>query len=239
MKLFSLIRFASIALVGGSLFAQSEPAPQGDAAVRDSLNVQKARNEHVAGRGKKAFYTRTFDLSDLPHYVPEGNVSGTIRMWGLNYIKDGNLTDYWEKGFAKFHPGVNFDYHLTTAYTAVSGLVAGLADIGPCRKLEFGETEEFERVFNYHPSEITFATGSYDVPGWNNSFGIFVNKANPIAKLTKKQLDRIFGAARDGGWVGTEWHPRIRPRSRRKHPHVGPVGPEGRMGGQADPRLRT
>src|SRR5580698_3968757 len=104
MKLVALLRLAAIALTTGGLFAQPEPASQGDAAVRDSLNVQKARSEHVVGRGKKAFYTRTFDLSDLPHFVPEGDVTGTIRMWGLNYIKDGNLTDYWEKGFAKFHP---------------------------------------------------------------------------------------------------------------------------------------
>ena len=186
------------------LFAQDEGGP---AAVRDSLNVQKARGEHVVGRGKRAFYSRTFDLSDLPSYAPREAVTGTIRMWGLNYIKDSNLTDYWEAGFKALHPGVSFEYHLTTAYTAVSGLVAGLADLGPCRKFTFGETEEFERVFNCHPTEITFATGSYNVPGWNNAFGIFVNRSNPLQHLTKQQLDGIFGSVRDGGWIGTEWHP--------------------------------
>ncbi len=206
----SLLRLALLAVALSApavLGAESASAPASDGALRDSMNVQKARSEHVVGRGKKAFYTRTFDLSGLPEYQPQTPVTGTIRMWGLNYIKDGNLTDYWEKGFRKFHPGVTFDYHLTTAWTAVSGLVTGLADIGPCRKFTFGETEEFERVFNHHPSEITFATGSYNVPGWNNAFGIFVNQANPIAHLSKTQLDRVFGAARDGGWIGTEWHP--------------------------------
>ena len=45
------------------------------------------------------------------------------------------------------------------------------------------------------------------MPGWNNAFGIFVNRANPITRLTVDQLDGIFGSVRDGGWVGTEWHP--------------------------------
>jgi len=204
-KLF-LLPAAAMLLAGLAAAAQTadEPAP---AAIRDSLNVQKARNEHVAGRGKRAYYTNRFDLDDLPHYVPEQDVSGEIRMWGLNYLKDGMLADFWEEGFHKYHPGVTFSYHLTTAFTAISGLVTGQADLGPCRRITFAETEEFERTFNYHPTEITFATGSYDVPGWNNAFGIFVNRANPTAHLTMKQLDGIFGSIRDGGWVGTEWHP--------------------------------
>jgi phosphate transport system substrate-binding protein len=205
-RIFFLSAGAALLAAGLPALAQT-PGETAPAAIRDSLNVQKARGEHVAGRGKRAYYTTKFDLSDLPPYAPGPQVSGNIRMWGLNYLKDGLLADYWEAGFQKFHPGVTFEYHLTTAYTAASGLVAGLADLGPCRKFTFGETEEFERVFNYHPTEITFATGSYNVPGWNNAFGIFVNRANPIAQLTIAQLDGIFGSVRDGGWVGTEWHP--------------------------------
>jgi phosphate transport system substrate-binding protein len=60
---------------------------------------------------------------------------------------------------------------------------------------------------NADPIEIEYATGSYDVPGWSPAFGIFVNKANPIAKLNVAQLEAIFGAERTGAWEGTSWHP--------------------------------
>jgi phosphate transport system substrate-binding protein len=36
---------------------------------------------------------------------------------------------------------------------------------------------------------------------------IVLNKNNPLTRLTVKQLDGIFGAERNGGWVGTTWHP--------------------------------
>jgi phosphate transport system substrate-binding protein len=41
----------------------------------------------------------------------------------------------------------------------------------------------------------------------NTPYAILVHKDNPIKGLTLQQLDGIFGAERDGGWVGTTWHP--------------------------------
>ena len=55
--------------------------------------------------------------------------------------------------------------------------------------------------------EITAFTGSYDVAGWENSTVILINEENPITGLTLDQLDGIFGAARDGGWAGTNFRP--------------------------------
>ncbi len=174
---------------------------------RDSLEVQKARNQHVLSRAKKVYYTHKWNLDDLPQYEPQQDVSGTIREWGDNYFGDSNLNDYWEQGFHKFHPQVNFEYHLKTTLTAIPGLVTGVADLAPSRRITFSDTLAFERVFEYEPLEIVVANGSLDVPGWSNALGIFVNKANPISKLSLKQLDAIFGAERSGGWVGTSWHP--------------------------------
>jgi phosphate transport system substrate-binding protein len=128
-------------------------------------------------------------------------------MWGSNYIADGNLGKYWEEAFHKFHPGVKFDYHLKTTVAAVPSLVFGVSDVGVGRKLTFHELLLFQRYFDRDPVEISVATGSYDVPGWNPAFGIVVHKDNPLTQLTMEQLDGIFGAERLGGWEGTSWHP--------------------------------
>jgi phosphate transport system substrate-binding protein len=180
-----------------------------DDARRDSIEVQKARNKHVQERGKKTFYTRKFDLHDLPSYKPEQQITGTIRIWGLNYLRDANLADYWEAGFRKYHPNVKFAWDLSSAMSSTSALVTGVGDIGANRGLTFTEILQFERKFNYSPLELDMVTGSFDVPGWANAIGIFVNKENPLSKLTIKQLDGIFGAARTGGWIGTSWNPQF------------------------------
>jgi phosphate transport system substrate-binding protein len=186
---------------------QAQPAPSTQQQVSEGLKLQAGRAERVVSRGKKAYYTRPFDLGGLPAYEPAQRVTGTIRMWGSNYLKDGNLADYWDASFRKFHPGLTFEYQLKTSLAAVPALVTGVADLGPNRKITFAETLLYERYFNRDPLEIVFATGSFDVPGWQPAYGIIVHKNNPIADLTMGQLDGIFGAARRGGWSGTSWHP--------------------------------
>jgi phosphate transport system substrate-binding protein len=128
-------------------------------------------------------------------------------MWGSNYIVDGNVGSYWEEGFRKFHPDVNFDFHMKTTVAAVPSLVFGVGDIGVGRKITFAELLLYQRYNDRDPLEITAATGSYDVTGWQPGYGIVVNKDNPIARLSMEQLDGIFGSERLGGWEGTSWHP--------------------------------
>jgi phosphate transport system substrate-binding protein len=65
----------------------------------------------------------------------------------------------------------------------------------------------YQRIMGFNPVEITAVTGSYDVPGWENSTVILVNNDNPLKGITMDQLDRVFGAARDGGWAGTNFRP--------------------------------
>jgi phosphate transport system substrate-binding protein len=65
----------------------------------------------------------------------------------------------------------------------------------------------FERYKDRPPVEVELATGSYDVPGWQPGYGIVVHKDNPLARVTMKELDGIFGSERLGGWEGTSWRP--------------------------------
>jgi phosphate transport system substrate-binding protein len=178
---------------------------------RDALDVQKARAQHVTSRAGKVYYTRKFDLSDLPQYRPEQQASGTIRMWGSNYIADSPLMQYWEEGFHKYQPNIQFDTaNLKSSFLGSAGLYTGLADISAeGRAFNWFDLMAYERVMNRDPVDVAMATGSYDVTGWTFAFAIFVNKANPISKLTLEQLDRVFGSQRSGAWVKTTWHPEL------------------------------
>src|SRR6516162_3030386 len=77
----------------------------------EGLDLQHARDKFVQQKAKKVFYTKRWDLSDLPSYQPRQKVKGTLRIWGSNYITDGNVGSYWEEGFRKFQPDVRIDFH--------------------------------------------------------------------------------------------------------------------------------
>jgi phosphate transport system substrate-binding protein len=173
----------------------------------EGLDMQAARAKMMSARGSKVAYTKQWDLSGLPKYQPKQKVSGTIRMWGSNYITDGFLGGYWEAAFKKYHPDVKFDFRMKTTLAAVPSLIFGVSDLGIGRKITFAEQELFERYTDRGPIEIELATGSYDVPGWQPGYGVVVHKDNPLTKISMEQLDGIFGSERAGGWEGTSWRP--------------------------------
>ncbi len=198
-------RLILLAVCPALLLAQA-PAKRGSTG----LEMQAARAEGLTLKGKKAYYpANQWELSDLPAYAPKEQITGIIRLWGSNYIVDGNLGEYWEKAFQKFHPGVKFEYHMLTTRAAVPSLVFGVADLGIGRKIKTEELQLYQRYKNRDPLEIVVATGSYNVTGWNPGFGLVVHKSNPLTKITLEQLDGVFGAERLGGWVGTDWHPEM------------------------------
>ena len=152
-------------------------------------------------------YTRTFDLSGLPEYVPEGHPTGTLRICGNNYIGDSPLGGWWKEAFEKVQPGIKIDYNLQTAAVAISCLAQGLADIGITHEPSFYDYLTYQRLRGRPPTGIDILTGSYDVVGWQNNIVIVVNKANPLSHISLPQLDGVFGSERAGGWVGQIWHP--------------------------------
>jgi phosphate transport system substrate-binding protein len=193
-------------LAAGPSLAEPASASRGKVST-EGLDMQAARARMMTKRGRTVAYTRQWDLSGLPHYMPARRVSGVIRLGGSNYITDGMLGGYWEKAFLRYHPKARFDFRMRTAFAAVPALALGVSDIGISRKVSFAELELFERYTDRNPVEITVATGSYDVPGWNPAFGIVVNRENPLSQVSIDQLDGVFGAERSGGWDGTSWRP--------------------------------
>jgi phosphate transport system substrate-binding protein len=144
-----------------------------------------------------------FDLSALPDYQPTRQVTGTIRNYGFGM---GGLLALWEADFQKLQPNVRFDDHLPTSDAAIPALVTGVADLGPDGgEPIITETLSFFETHGHHPTAITIASGAYDVEGHSNGPVVYVNRDNPISRLTLQQLDGIFGAERTGGLDGFKW----------------------------------
>ncbi len=143
-------------------------------------------------------------LDGFPTYSPQTKISGTIRLNGSSL---GGLVALWEKGFVKFQPGVTFQSSLLSGDAAIGALESGASDLAPNgREPVLTEYLSFAEVFhNDGPFQVTVGTGSYDVLGRTWAEVIYVNKANPISKLTLDQLDDIFGSERTGGYFGYKW----------------------------------
>lgn len=189
-------------LCGGvqGAFAQDVPV--------SSLELQKARAEALKTKGYRRAYTREFDLSELPEYKPSAPMTGVIRQGGSNYLADSPLEGYFEEAFRKYHPGVRFENNLSSTFIGMASLYMHQAELAAMgRKPTWDEFQAFQRTFGSLPAEIVMATGSFDVTGWTAALVPFVHTDNPIGTLTIEQLDGIFGAQRDGGWIDNNWDP--------------------------------
>lgn len=200
-----------VALMAAAPAAAQSPAPNAVAATGAEEEPTNAKRsiwtlDVTSFRKQKATiggYSKKWDLSDLPVYRPSRQVSGKLRIWGSNYLKDGPLGEYWASEFKKFHPNIEFEYNLPTAGIAVPGVAGKVADLGVGRPATLMDHLTFEQVYKYPVTEITAATGSYDVYGWSPGFIILVHKDNPINQISMKQLDGVFGTARNGGYDGS------------------------------------
>ena len=177
----TFIVFAVIAASG------QEPGPT--VALPENANVQTISPEDRA-------------INALPHYQPQQVVSGTIRLWGhgapiLDFM--GMLVKSWEDGFAKYQPGVKFEYDMYGTASAMGALYTGKGDIAILgQEIYPFETAAFQQAKHYPPLGIEIATGSLDVRNFDFAIGVFVKKQNPLSQMTLDQIDKIF-AWHDGG----------------------------------------
>jgi len=150
------------------------------------------------------FKPAQYDLSGLPSYKPEQMALGVVRIYGTPLE---SLVGQWANAFRSRQGHVRLEAYLINTSQGLAGLVTGKADIGLMgHRTWHTSLKAFEEEFGYPPLEIRFASGSYDDPKGSTPGLIFVvHKTNPLAGLTLRQIDGIFGAQRTGGWVGTKW----------------------------------
>ena len=104
---------------------QSQPTEESRKLPPGSAAERKAR---MSARANADAYTKKFDLSGLPHYVPEEKPTGKLRVCGNNYVGDAPLGRWWKEGFEKAQPGIQVEYYLPSAAIAIPGLYSRAAE---------------------------------------------------------------------------------------------------------------
>ena len=146
-----------------------------------------------------ATFAQAPDLNAIPPYKKELNVVGGLRIAGSE-LK--GVVDLLAEGFRKFQPDAKVSTNfMTSSEGALGMMIAGVSDVAPMGDdAKITDQMPFFNAFGYVPTEISIATGGYDKRGTLFAWAIVVNKANPLARVSIDQLDRIFGSERTGGW---------------------------------------
>ena len=167
--------------------------------------------------------------------APAANLSGVLRVCGNDQM--AALMQRWGAGFRKLHPDVRIETSLRGSGSGMYGLEMRTADIAlmgrPINPYErYGI---YERAWVY-PVEIEVATGSASQPHKSPAYAVFVHKSNPLAKMTMRQLDGVFGAERGGGWKALTWDASA---AHRKDQDIRTWGQLGLTGPWADKAIHT
>lgn len=131
----------------------------------------------VAGAQEKI----TIDPKVAP-YAKIGGVSGNLSAMGSDTMI--NLMTLWREAFVKQYPGANLTVEGKGSATAPPALAAGTAQFGQMsRPMKPEEMEAVEKKYGFKPTEIAVAL---------DALSVYVNKDNPLEKISIYQLQCIF-----------------------------------------------
>ncbi len=125
----------------------------------------------------------------ISSYSKVGGVSGNLNSIGSDTLN--NLMTLWAEGFQKLYPNVRTQIEGKGSSTAPPALISATAQIGPMsRAMKPTEIDEFEKKFGYPPTRIRVAV---------DALAVYVNKDNPIGRLTLPEVDAVFSKTRHCG----------------------------------------
>jgi phosphate transport system substrate-binding protein len=127
--------------------------------------------------------------SSIAPYQKTSGVSGNINSVGSDTMN--NMMALWAETFRKMYPNVKIQIEGKGSGTAPPALIAGTSQFGPMsRAMKAAEVDQFEAKYGYKPTQIRT---SYD------ALAIYVNKDNPLEKITLAQADAVFSKTRRRG----------------------------------------
>jgi phosphate transport system substrate-binding protein len=128
---------------------------------------------------------------------------GSVRIVGTEYVQP--MVEALDALFAKSHPGIKFTLQLRGTGTAIPALTHGVTLFAPMGR-EAGELElvPYKKIVGAAPLELRVAHASNTSPTLPASLALYVNKANPVERLTLRQVAQIFGSGSEQGDI-TRW----------------------------------
>jgi phosphate transport system substrate-binding protein len=163
--------------------------------------------QHGRARPTQEILQPTLDPA-LPAYQPRKDIklSGDFKGAASDVLP--GLVKLWVEAFTKYYPQVKIE--APPPYAGSLGareLVKGNLDfVFVSRELRPDDVTDFTAKFGYDPLSVPISGGSYRHYGFLDAVGFFVNKENPLEKISFDQLDAILSSTHHrGGKAITKW----------------------------------
>lgn len=159
-------------------------------ARRNSSETDELQNYSIM---KRTSLFRIAGLSALALFATGSLNAQTLRLRGSDTL-GAKLVPQWAEGFKKAGNSVSFDIAAEGSSTAFTNLASGSAEIGMSSRKVKEDERTFCKTKGVFLKEHEMA--------WD-MIVVVVNKNNPVANLTKKQIAGIFtGSIKDWSEVG-------------------------------------
>jgi phosphate transport system substrate-binding protein len=169
---------------------------------------QEAKEGQLSGRAlPPAEILQPILDSALPAYQPrKEKLTGTFKGASSDVLKV--LVEKWFAKFKTYHPEVTLS--ISPPYAGSLGaveLVKGDLDfVFVSRELKPDDVTGFRSKFGYDPLSVPVSGGSYRHFGALDAIAFYVNKDNPIEKISFDQLDAMYSSTHHrGGKPITKW----------------------------------
>jgi phosphate transport system substrate-binding protein len=132
----------------------------------------------------------------LPDYRRSVEVSGKLRSVGSSALTQ--MLNRWAEDFKRVHPAFELEVVGGGSGSGPPALTDGQADLAPMsRPMNTAERSAFRTKHGYDPIQITVGL---------DALAIYVNKNNPIQKISLRELDALYSITRKrGGRELTTW----------------------------------
>jgi phosphate transport system substrate-binding protein len=155
----------------------------------------------VAVEPQPAVDARLPDFKPAPLQAPEGasyqNADGAIRIVGYNDMH--GILSAINAVFQRAHPEFRFELILKGTRTAPGALARGASLLAPMGA-EFSDAElaEYTRHAGTAPIMFRVAHDSLNPAALSAPLAIFVDRHNPLQRISMAQVARVFTASREG-----------------------------------------
>jgi len=184
-----VLAMAACAPSGQESAAPSDQAGETDTATPAADTAAAGSDSMAASTDSSASEGGVSVDAAIPSYQRTSGISGSLSAVGSDTLN--NLMTLWGEGFKREYPSVRIQIEGKGSSTAPPALIAGTAQLGPMsREMKPSEIDDFEKTYGYKPTRIRVAI---------DALAVYVNKDNPIERLTLPQVDAIFSKTRACG----------------------------------------
>lgn len=131
----------------------------------------------------------------LPDYVPHAQVSGgVVGYTGMDTVE--RMFAAWNAAFRKFQPHAHFSVVQRDGLGPEDRIALGADTMQVFHPTDLA----YENTYGYQPFRVKVCAAAFILKSHVSAIGVYVNKSNPLASISLRELDAVFSSERRRGY---------------------------------------